>query len=83
MELFRDKLMLGAIPISQIDKNGFPLCQFDEVRYKEKQYIIIWHPLYNEFVASHYTGEFIRFSVLDKVEYIRNLKKSYSIERNI
>ncbi|UYX55708.1 hypothetical protein M3Y14_30950 (plasmid) [Bacillus thuringiensis] len=81
MDQFRDKLMLGAIPIHQIDKNGVPLHQFDEVQYKGEKYIIIWHPMYGEFVASHCNEEFIPFNVLDKVEYTRNLKNPYPTKK--
>ncbi|AKR13096.1 hypothetical protein AC241_31025 (plasmid) [Bacillus thuringiensis] len=83
MDQFRDKLMLGAIPIHQIDKNGIPLRQFDEEQYIGEQYIIIWHPTYGEFLASHCTGEFIPFNVLDKVEYTKNLKDSYPTKEKI
>ncbi|MED3069640.1 hypothetical protein P4310_29990 [Bacillus thuringiensis] len=81
MDQFRDKLMLGAIPIHQIYKNRIPLSQFDEVQYMGEQYIIIWHPIYGEFLVSHCTGEFIPFNVLDKVEYIKNLKDSHPIKK--
>ncbi|MEK4841379.1 hypothetical protein [Bacillus sp. FSL L8-0152] len=81
MDQFRDKLMQGAIPIHQIDRNGVPLYQFDEVKYNGEQYIIIWHPMYYQYVASHCTGEFIPFSGLVRVEYIRNLKNSYPAEK--
>ncbi|UYX55501.1 hypothetical protein M3Y14_27620 [Bacillus thuringiensis] len=81
MDHFQGKLMLGETPIQQIDKNGIPLHQFDEVRYKEEKYIIIWHPIYDEFVASHCTGECIPFNVLNRVKLIKNSKDSYLNEK--
>ncbi|AFQ30512.1 hypothetical protein P4493_32690 [Bacillus thuringiensis] len=76
MDTFRDKLRLGAIDINQNDKNGVFLRQFDEVRYKEEKYIIIWHPIYEEFVASHHTRKFIPYELLNRVEYKKNLKEN-------
>lgn len=74
MNLFRRKLMEGAIPIHQSDQDGTPLRQFDEVLYEGEKYIIIWNPIYEEFVGSHHTGNWIPFLWLNRVKYIKNLK---------
>ena len=41
------------MPIGQSNTSGKSLQQFDEIQYKNETYLIIWHPIYNEFLGSH------------------------------
>ena len=52
LKQFKEILEKGAIPIGQSDKLGKSLRQFDEIQYENEPYIIVWHPIYNEFVGS-------------------------------
>ncbi|WP_254865185.1 hypothetical protein [Bacillus cereus] len=72
---FQQTLKQGAIPINQQDRNGIGLRQFDEVHYQEGSYIIIWHPIEEEFVGSSATGRCVSFSDLANVTYVKNLKR--------
>ncbi|MED1287633.1 hypothetical protein [Bacillus mycoides] len=72
---FQETLNQGAILINQRDRNGIELRQFDEVYYKEANYIIIWHPIEEAFVGSPVTGRYVPFSELANVKFMKNLKE--------
>ncbi|MGG5741991.1 hypothetical protein [Bacillus cereus group sp. IBL03679] len=78
---FKGILDKGAIPIGQSDKLGKPLRQFDKIQYENEMYLIIWHPIYNEFVGSHETGNWISYTDLHKSIWIKNLKESFMTTR--
>ncbi len=78
MKEFREVLMQGAIPIGIADQCGIALRQFDEIQYNQHTYLIIWHPMYDEFVGSHESGEWIPYSKLHHAIFIKNLKDSFS-----
>ncbi len=56
LKQFKEMLDQGAISIGQSDQFGKPLRQFDEVQYGNEVYLVIWHPIYREFVGSHESG---------------------------
>lgn len=80
MQQFKEILMQGAIPIGITDPFGVALRQFDEIQYHHHTYLIIWHPMYNEFVGSHESGDWISYSELHYATFIRNLKDSFSYQ---
>ncbi|OUB80909.1 hypothetical protein [Bacillus wiedmannii] len=71
---FKEILEKGAIPIGQFDKLGKPLRQFDEIQYENETYLIVWHPMYNEFIGSHESKNWISYIDLHKCIWIKNLK---------
>lgn len=77
LKQFKEILEKGAIPIGQSDTLGTSLRQFDEIQYENEIYLIIWHPIYNEFVASHESGNWISHTDLHKSVWIRNLKEAF------
>lgn len=81
LEIFKEILDKGAIPIGQSDELGKPLRQFDQIQYKNETYLIVWHPIYNEFVGSHESGDWISHTDLHKSIWIKNLKDSFFIKR--
>ena len=64
MKKFKEILMQDAIPIYQMDQFCTPLREFDEVHYQHKTYLITWHPIYNQFVGCHESGDWIPNSKL-------------------
>ncbi|OUA60365.1 hypothetical protein BK785_09375 [Bacillus thuringiensis serovar bolivia] len=40
-------------------------------------FLIIWHPIYKEFVGSHESGNWISHTDLHKAVWIRNLKEAF------
>ena len=74
---FKQILEKGSIPIGQSDILGKSLRQFDEIQYENETYLIIWHPIYNEFVGSHESGNWISHTDLHKAVWIRNLKEAF------
>ncbi|WP_412509968.1 hypothetical protein [Bacillus thuringiensis] len=70
--------MQGAIPIGIVDQFGTSLRQFDEIQYHHQTYLIIWHPIYNEFVGSHESGDWIPYSELHHTTFIKNLKEFFT-----
>ncbi|EOP81043.1 hypothetical protein IGM_05769 [Bacillus cereus HuB4-4] len=80
MKKFKETLMQGAIPIGIADQFGVTLRQFDEIQYHHQTYLIIWHPIYNEFVGSHESENWISYSELNHATFIRNLKDSFSYQ---
>ncbi|AZJ24839.1 hypothetical protein CT694_36090 (plasmid) [Bacillus wiedmannii bv. thuringiensis] len=78
LKQFKEILMQGAIPIGITDQFGVPLRQFDEIQYQQQVYLIIWHPMYDEFVGSHESGSWIPYSDLHQTTFIKNLKDSFS-----
>ena len=77
MKKFKEILEKGAIPIGQSDTLGKSLRQFDEIQYENETYLIVWHPLNNEFVGSHESGNWISHTDLHKSLWIKNLKDSF------
>ncbi|MDA2638852.1 hypothetical protein PDQ79_30925 [Bacillus cereus] len=77
LKQFKEILEKGAIPIGQSDILGKSLCQFDEIQYDNETYLIVWHPMYNEFVGSHASGKWISSANLHKSIWIKNLKDSF------
>ncbi|MDR4294136.1 hypothetical protein [Bacillus cereus] len=65
------------MPIGQSDTLGKSLRQFDEIQYDNETYLIIWHRMYNEFVGSHESRNWIPHTDLHKAVWIRNLKESF------
>ncbi|MFV1457109.1 hypothetical protein [Bacillus mycoides] len=78
LKQFKEILMQGAIPIGTFDQFGIALRQFDEIQYHHHTYLIIWHPIYHEFVGSHESGDWIPYSELHHAIFIKNLKDSFS-----
>ncbi|PFE08055.1 hypothetical protein [Bacillus cereus] len=78
---FKEILEKGAIPIGQSDQVGNPLRQFDEIQYENETYLIVWHPIYNEFVGSHESRNWISHTDLHKSIWIKNLKDPFVTER--
>nr|AAS68355.1 pBt10-like protein [Bacillus thuringiensis serovar galleriae] len=78
LKQFKEMLDQGAIPIDLIDPFGIPLRQFDKVQYKEEFYLIIWHPIYKEFVGSHESGDWIPYTDLHQSVWITNLKEHFA-----
>ncbi|OOR04915.1 hypothetical protein BW897_31775 [Bacillus cereus] len=77
MEQFKEISEKGVIPIGQSDTFGKSLRQFDEIQYENETYLIIWHPIYNEFVGSHESGNWISHIDLHKSVWIKNLKEAF------
>ncbi|MEW9576689.1 hypothetical protein U9K47_15225 [Bacillus toyonensis] len=77
---FQQTLNQGAILINQKDRYGVELRQFDEVYYKDANYIIVWHPFEEAFVGSSVTGRYVPFSELVNVKHLKNLKEEQGIE---
>ncbi|MEC2709735.1 hypothetical protein [Bacillus thuringiensis] len=77
LKQFKEILEKGAIPIGKCDKLGKSLRQFDEIQYKDETYLIVWHPVYNEFVGSHESRDWISHTDLHKSVWIKNLKDSF------
>ncbi|MGR5897557.1 hypothetical protein ACT7C8_01320 [Bacillus cereus] len=77
LKQFKEILEKGSIPIGQSDIFGKSLRQFDEIQYENETYLIIWHPIYNEFVGSHESGNWISHTDLHKAVWIRNLKEAF------
>ncbi|ARV91357.1 hypothetical protein BK727_07610 [Bacillus thuringiensis serovar roskildiensis] len=80
LKQFNEILEKGAIPIGQSDKLGKSLRQFDEIQYKDETYLIVWHPMYNEFVGSHESQDWISHTDLHKAVWIKNLKDYFFLE---
>ncbi|EEM93005.1 hypothetical protein bthur0013_56370 [Bacillus thuringiensis IBL 200] len=78
---FKEMLDQGAIPIGLTDQFSKPLRQFDEIQYKNEVYLIIWHPIYREFVGSHESGDWIPYTELHQSIWIKNLKEHF-VNRN-
>ncbi|EEM86142.1 hypothetical protein BK749_21735 [Bacillus thuringiensis serovar vazensis] len=78
---FKEILEKGAIPVGQTDKLGKSLRQFDEIQYENEIYLIVWHPIHNEFVGSHESGDWISHTNLHKSIWIKNLK-DFFVEKN-
>ncbi|AMR88709.1 MULTISPECIES: hypothetical protein [Bacillus cereus group] len=78
LKRFKKMLDQGAIPIDLTDHFGTPLRQFDKVRYKNEVYLIIWHPIYREFVGSHESRDCIPYTDLQQFVWIENLKEHYA-----
>ncbi|TJZ99687.1 hypothetical protein FA950_30120 [Bacillus thuringiensis] len=76
LKQFKEILDKGAIPIGQSDKLGKSLRQFDEIQYENETYLIVWHPMYNEFVGSHESGDWISHTDFHKSVWLTNLKDS-------
>ncbi|MEC2934016.1 hypothetical protein P9Z28_31050, partial [Bacillus cereus] len=70
---FKEMLDKGAISIGQSDQFGKSLRQFDEVQYGNGIYLVIWHPIYMEFVGSHESGDWISNTNLHQAIWIKNL----------
>ncbi|HDW3058309.1 TPA: hypothetical protein RMI67_006252 [Bacillus cereus] len=81
MKQFKEILKKGNVPIGQFDTLGKSLRQFDEIQYKNEIYLIIWHPIYNEFVGSHESGEWISHADLHKSVWIRNLIEVFGTKK--
>ncbi|WP_103653057.1 hypothetical protein [Bacillus thuringiensis] len=81
MKEFKEILQKGAISIGQFDQTGVPLRQFDLVRYRQHTYLIIWHPIYHEFVGSHESGDWISSKALHDSVYIKNLKECFTYDQ--
>ncbi|MEB8720116.1 hypothetical protein P4H14_13485 [Bacillus cereus] len=75
---FKEMLDQGAIPIGLTDILGKSLRQFDEIQYENETYLIIWHPIYNEFVGSHESGNWIPYTELHQSIWIKNLKEHFA-----
>ncbi|MEB9914834.1 hypothetical protein Q2U85_29125 (plasmid) [Bacillus cereus] len=80
LKQFKVMLDQGAIPIDLTDQFGKPLRQFDKVQYENELYLIIWHPIYKEFVGSHESGDWISYTDLHQSVWIKNLKEHYASE---
>ncbi|MCQ6288979.1 hypothetical protein NPM18_24700 [Bacillus cereus] len=80
LKQFREVLMQGAIPIGIADQCGIALRQFDEIQYNQHTYLIIWHPMYDEFVGSHESGDWIPYAKLHQTKFIKNLKDSFTCQ---
>lgn len=78
LKQFKEMLDKGAIPINLADQLGKPLRQFDKVQYENELYLIIWHPIYKEFVGSHESGDWIPYTDLHQSVWIENLKEHYA-----
>ncbi|AEA19347.1 hypothetical protein BG08_6372 (plasmid) [Bacillus thuringiensis serovar kurstaki] len=78
MKQFKEMLDQGAISIGQSDQFGKPLRQFDEVQYGNEVYLVIWHPIYREFVGSHESGNWIPNTNLHQSIWIKNLKEHFA-----
>ncbi|MEB8676372.1 hypothetical protein P4H08_24255 [Bacillus cereus] len=78
---FKKMLDQGAIPIGLTDQFGKPLRQFDEIQYENEVYLIIWNPIYREFIGSHESGDWIPHNDLPQSIWIKNLKEHFA-DRN-
>ncbi|PGQ72848.1 hypothetical protein COA26_20145 [Bacillus cereus] len=78
LKQFKEMLDKGEIYIGQSDRFGKPLRQFDEVQYENEVYLVIWHPIYREFVGSHESGDCISNTNLHQSIWIRNLKEHFA-----
>ncbi|EPC8411816.1 hypothetical protein ACR3AM_006303 [Bacillus thuringiensis] len=81
LKQFKEILEQGAIPIGKYDKLGKSLRQFDEIQYEDETYLIVWHPIYNEFVGSHESRDWIAQTDLHKSVWIKNLKDTFSTKK--
>lgn len=75
---FKEMLDQGAISIGQTDQFGKPLRQFDEIQYENEVYLVIWHPIYREFIGSHESGDWIPHTDLHQSIWIKNLKEHFA-----